>query len=441
MKNHQIKIASGTRYRHRFLWLLAAGTLSIPFSVDAVGQQPKREVNYDEAKIDIGTLPDPLLSANGARATKETWPAHREGLVKLLAENQFGFAPVGAVDVKAETVEEGTMHDGKTLRRQVAVTLKSPAAEHRIDLAIFLPKGKAVKGTFVGLNFQGNHSIDDDPALRIPTSWIANNKDTGVTDNKANEQGRGKQSRRWPIAEITERGYAVATAYYGDIDPDYDDGFNNGVHQLFPDQKPDAAHPNRWGTIAGWSWGISRLLDVVSQQPELKDSAYAVVGHSRLGKAALWAGANDKRFSIVISNNSGCGGAALERRNFGETVEIINNSFPHWFCGNFKKFAKNEKAMPHDSHFIIASIAPRAVYIASATEDKWADPKGEYLGGHYATPVYKMLGLSGLDSEVPPAADTSVGGSIGYHARTGAHDILSYDWQRYMDFADRQWKK
>lgn len=213
------------------------------------------------------------------------------------------------------------------------------------------------------------------------------------------------------------------------------------MHRLFPDQKPDANHPNRWGTIAAWSWGISRLLDVVSQQPELNETNYAVVGHSRLGKAALWAGANDERFTLVISNNSGCGGAALERRNFGETVEIINNSFPHWFCGNFKKYAKNEKAMLHDAHFIIASIAPRAVYIASATEDQWADPKGEYLSGSYATPVYKMLGLSGLDGETPPAPDTSVGGSIGYHARTGAHDILSFDWQRYMDFADRQWKK
>ncbi|XZE45735.1 acetylxylan esterase [Pirellulaceae bacterium SH467] len=439
MKTNRSPIRRTGSLRRTLFSLLACGCFAVPLSSNAFSQ--RRDVNYDEAKIDVGVLPNPMVLPSGAKATRENWESHREALVKLLAEHQFGFAPSGAVELKSEVVEESTMHDGKTLRRQIVVTLKTPSAEHAVDLAIFLPKGKKVKGTFLGLNFQGNHSIDGDPALRIPKSWIANNKDTGVTNNQANEQGRGKQSRRWPIEEITARGYAVATAYYGDIDPDFDDGFNNGVHRLYPDQKPDANHPTRWGTIAAWSWGISRLLDVVSQQPELKETHYAVVGHSRLGKAALWAGANDERFSLVISNNSGCGGAALERRNFGETVEIINNSFPHWFCGNFKKYAKNEKSMPHDAHFIIASIAPRAVYIASATEDQWADPKGEYLSGYFATPVYKMLGLAGLEGDTPPAPDTSVGGTIGYHARTGAHDILSFDWQRYMDFADRQWKK
>jgi hypothetical protein len=182
-------------------------------------------------------------------------------------------------------------------------------------------------------------------------------------------------------------------------------------------------------------------LDVLLQHPYIDASTVGVIGHSRLGKTSLWAGATDPRFSLVISNNSGCGGAALERRNFGETIAIINNSFPHWFCGNFKKFSKNEKELPHDAHTLIACAAPRPIYIASATEDRWADPKGEYLSGWYATPVYNLLGYQGLPGELPPPPDKSVGERVGYHNRTGPHDILSFDWQRYMDFADKHWKK
>lgn len=203
MKTNRYSLRPATSLRGHITRLLALGCLTVPLSSHAFSQ--RRDVNYDEAKIDIGVLPDPMVLPNGAKATRENWKSHREALVKLLADQQFGFAPSGAVELKSEVVEEATMHNGKTLRRQVVVTFKTPSAEHSVDLAIFLPKGTKVKGTFLGLNFQGNHSIDDDPALRIPKSWIANNKDTGVTNNQANEQGRGKQSRRWPIEEITAR--------------------------------------------------------------------------------------------------------------------------------------------------------------------------------------------------------------------------------------------
>jgi hypothetical protein len=400
------------------------------------------KANQDESLVAMGPLPDPLAGPDGAKIRQPNqWPAQRDYLVKLLAEHEYGFQPKEPVQLTWDIVEEGTMNEGKSKRIQLVVHLKTAAASMDVDFAIFTPNrpGK-VRGCFLGLNFQGNHTVDSDIALRIPKSWMANDAKTGVTNNQANDKNRGGQSRRWPIDEINERGYAVATAYYGDLDPDFDDGFKNGVHALYPSYVGSVDHPNRWGTISGWAWGMSRLFDVLVQQPGIDPDRVAAIGHSRLGKTALWAGASDPRFSIVISNNSGCGGAALERRNFGETVARINSSFPHWFCANFKKYNEKESEMPIDQHTLIACIAPRPVYIASATQDLWADPKGEYLGGWYATPVYRLLGFEGLPSESPPAPDVSVGDRIGYHNRTGAHDILSFDWQQYMNFADRHWK-
>ena len=407
---------------------------------NAIGQVPK--ANEDESLVVMSPLPDPLVRVDGSTISNaKDWPDQRARWMQLIAEHEYGVAPLEKANTKWDLVEEGLMNNDKTKRQQFVVHLTTDAAAIDIDFVLFTPNqpGKA-KGTFLGLNFQGNHTIDSSPLLRLPKSWVSNDAKVGVTNNRATEMARGAQERRWPIAEITERGFAVATAYYGDIDPDFDDGFKNGVHSLFPNHLASSEHRERWGSIAGWAWGLSRLMDVLVQQPNINSERVAVIGHSRLGKTSLWAGATDPRFGIVISNNSGCGGAALERRNFGETVLRINTSFPHWFCPKFKDFNQNESSMPFDQHTLVACIAPRPVYIASATKDLWADPKGEYLSGWFASPVYKLLGYDGLSAETPPAPDASVGDRVGYHNRTGVHDILSFDWQQFMNFADRHWK-
>ena len=400
---------------------------------------------YDEAQVPPYTLPDPLVLESGQKVTTpEIWfQQRRPELFKKFETLQYGKAPGRPEGMKfvVRSVAAGVL-DGKATRKQIAILLTGKDDGPHIDLLVYLPQG-ATKPVpmFLGLNFHGNHAIHPDPGISLPTSWVPNDKATGVENHRASDKGRGMDHKSWPVEQILARGYGLATAYYGDIEPDFDGGFTQGVHQLTFKPGQTQPEPGEWASIAAWAWGLSRALDYLETDRDVDARHVAVLGHSRLGKTSLWAGACDQRFALVISNDSGCCGACLSKRIFGETVGGINRHFPHWFCGNFKQYSEHEERLPVDQHELIALIAPRPVYVASALEDRWADPKGEFLGAKGADPVYRLLGTDGLAATEMPPPEQPVTSTIGYHLRRGVHALTEYDWQRYLDFADRRWQR
>ena len=419
------------------------GNLGLLFfvSASAVGQNPN--FNYTEAKVPAYDLPELMTLANGRPVkTKRQWEQQRRPeILELFQEHMYGSIPGDLVtSVRFQVIEQGEAFSGLGHRSQVRVYFGKESNSPFVDVLIYTPSvaGAATPcPLFVGLNFMGNHTTTPEEEVLITESWVRNDSRIGYRDHKATEMSRGASAKRWPVEMIMRAGFGVATAYYGDIDPDFDDGFNNGVHELSAaSQTRDDSH---WGSIATWAWGLSRIMDYLVTLPHVDEHRIAVLGHSRLGKTSLWAGATDRRFSLVISNDSGCGGAALSRRQFGETVKRINTSFPHWFCKKFRQYNDLEGELPLDQHMLIALMAPRPVYIASASEDLWADPRGEFLAGMHAAGVYRLFGLTGLGTNEHPPVNTPVGDRIGYHLREGKHDVAEYDWQQYIRFAKRHY--
>jgi len=380
------------------------------------------EVNYDESKVPVFMLSPLLVNEEGKKVTTpQEWENDcRPEILSLFADQEYGITPTGSFETKYEVVATNPKAlGGKATSKQIKITFSKEYIERPVVILMYLPnqvKGKAP--VFLGYNFAGNQTVQNDPEI-IPTS------DAEIASAQS----------RWPVEKIIAAGYGVISVDCNQVFPDNRDGLRNSVLRLFGFNEEADLKMNSGQAMSAWAWGLSRIMDYLETDPDVDSGKVIVMGHSRLGKAALWAGAQDTRFAVVISNESGCGGAALSKRAFGETIDIITTKFPYWFCKNFKSYGNKEESLPFDQHELLALIAPRPLYVASAEEDRWADPRGEFLSAKYASEVYKLYGYEGITADDMPPVNTPVMNRVGYHIRTGKHDVTVYDWEQYLKFA------
>lgn len=365
----------------------------------------------------------------------------RPEILKTLSSEMFGFTPKKNIKVISRLVETNKfLFNGKATRKQVELIFTNEGKSLKVQLLLYSPNNKTKPApVFEILNFYGNQSIDKDSAIVISKTLTEEFDKTMLRRTKELTE-RGAIADRYPIEKMIDNGVGFITAWYGDFDPDYNDGFRNGVHGLL--LKKGQKHGDYdWGSIGAWAWGLSRILDYIETDKDFDAKRVTVVGHSRNAKAALWASAQDQRFAITISNNSGCCGAALMKRVYGETAASLNMLFPHWMNENFKKYNNNEDSLTTDSHELIALIAPRPLYVASANLDQWADPKGEFEGMYLAQPVWELYGKKRFAYDhMTPLRFKVIESQIGYHYREGYHGLLLFDWEAYIEFVKYHFK-
>lgn len=356
-------------------------------------------------------LPELLQSDAGKQiSTTDAWMQQRRSeILHLFEENVYGQVPKDFESIKFKTIGQDKMAmKGKAILKQVAIQVSRKGQSVTINLVMFIPAdADGPSPLFLLINHRGKENTD-------PT--------------------RGFKMEFWPAEEVVARGYAIAAFHVSEVAPDNKKIFNTELLRLYPEQ---TQQPNGMKAIGAWGWGASRVMDYLVQDADIDAKKVAVVGHSRGGKAALWCGAQDERFAITISNDSGCTGAALARRKKGERVADINKGFPYWFCDNYNEYDNKEDSLPVDQHMLLALMAPRAVYVASASQDAWADPEGEFLSLKYAEPVFNLFNIAPLPVKEQPGINSPVKSlHLGYHLREGGHGLYLYDWERYMDFAD-----
>ena len=419
---------------------------SILLAFSALAQQasaPPSEVagipvNYDEMKVGSYTLPDPLILANGKPVPDaKTWyRKRRPELVRLFEENEYGRAPGRPAGMTFDVFDKGTPAlDGKALRRQVTIYFSKDKTGPKMDLLLYLPAAaqKPVP-LLLNVSFSANSSTVDDPGIKPGEIW--------GRDHKKVPAPKGGIGRIHPLPFL-EQGIGVATFYYGDVDPDFAGGLSNGVRALYLKPGQTAPGPDEWGAISAWAWGLSRAMDYLETDDRVDAKRVAIIGVSRLGKTVMWAGAHDTRFAMVIASCSGEGGAALSRRNYGETIAHLTapSRYPYQFCANYAKYAEHPDRMPVDANELVALIAPRPLLLQTGDKDYWSDPKGEFLSAVSAGRVYRLLGREGLDTEQMPVAGEPILHFLGYLVHSGGHGTIPSDWPVFLKFMQMHFGK
>ncbi len=421
--------------RRLFVQSLTSACLTAPAQTQQAPAPPKPPaipVNYDEAQVGTYTLPDPLVLANGKRVrdARAWYQQRRPEILKLFETYQHGRSPGRPPDLAFDVFDQGTPAlDGKAIRKQVEVRFAAGRGAPKMDLLLYLPApARKPAPVLLCLSFSANSNTIEDPGVRPGEIWNR--------ERKRVPAGEGRRFGTLKIEPLLAKGFGVATVYYGDIEPDFPGGLPFGVRGLFLKPGQTEPAPDEWGAVAALAWGLSRAMDYLETDPGVDAKRVAIFGVSRLGKTVLWAGARDTRFALVIASCSGEGGASLSRRNYGETVKHLNVNFGYWFCRNYQQFGDRVDQLPVDAHMLMALIAPRPLYLSTGDQDRWSDPKGEFLAAVAAEPVYRLLGKQGLGTGQMPPAGQPIMHTLGYHMHAGGHGANSYDWEQYLKFLE-----
>lgn len=384
------------------------------------------DVNYDESKIPHYDLPPLLVTAEGKTIkTPEEWRnIRRPQILALFSNLVYGCVPKPQSPIKTEFEVKKTDPEfmgGKATRKDVQIRFSNDKGKAEMLVLVFVPN-KATKP--------------------VPAFMKHSFNNTKSRDFNAHPTRPGRLRNGWPLGEFFDRGYAFVAVYQQDLVGHNEVEFLKGIHPLFYKKGQSFPKAREWGVLSTVAWGAMRAMDYLQTDSDVDHKRVAIMGHSKMGKAALWTAAQDERFALAISAQSGCAGAALWRRRSGETLEKMVTRFPYWLCRNAWKFVNLEDDLPVDQHMLLACIAPRPIYVHSGVEDTWADPRGEYLSAYHASEVYRLLGKRGLTSESsPPVGEAIIESNVGYHIRKGGHSIEMYDWQRFLEFADYHLKK
>lgn len=403
---------------------------------------------------DYASMPAILKMEDGTPVTTpEQWPARRAEILALFEEHVYGTLPKTGFTTSFEVLADAPALDGAAILRQIKITVTTDKGSSDALMALYLPASAAdtPAPVVLGLNFGGNHTILDDPALLESCAYVKQGAGAGMPEGlKISEEmlarlaqmrAPGGAAENWSVEYALSRGFGIASIYANDFAPDNAAAWNTRVLSLFED--------DNLSTVGAWAFGLMRGIDYLVQDPQVDADKLAVTGHSRLGKAACWAAANDERVAILLSNDAGCTGSSLSRGNRGETVKSITASFPHWFSPNYATYGDNLDDLPVDQHQLLACMAPRRVYVGMAAGDLWADPQGSWNALMMSRKAFKLHGLGILkqgvkDSSVMkmPAADGQAyfAESMGFHVRQGWHDVKKEDWEHYLDFMEECWK-
>lgn len=388
-------------------------------------------VNYDESKVGAYTLPDPLTLQDGHKVTDTTaWlQKRRPEIVRLFEEQQFGVAPGKPADMTFDVFDKGTpVFDGKAIRKQITIYFTKDTV-HKVDLLMYLPaKAAQPAPLLLTISFFPNSVAVEDPGIKPSLMWDKTGKRVPAVKRRPGGL---------PVERFIANGIGVATVYYGDIEPDFKEGIQYGIRGLYLQPGATAPATNEWGAISAWAWGLSRVMDYLEQDKEVDAHRVAVTGASRLGKTALWAGAHDTRFALVIASISGEGGAALSRRNYGETVKHITDTsrFFYQSAPNYHRYGDQVNQLPMDGHMLISLVAPRPLLLQTGDTDYWSDPKGEFLAAVAAEQVYRLFGKQGPGTDImPKAGQTDMLHTLGYYMHSGGHAVLPADYDVFIRY-------